>query len=98
MLHHVREIGAWAVAGPALDDLPGVGDVDVVLGVGIGEHPAFVDHIVPPCRSPPLHRVPLGLMVGGKFHKAEIGEVMTVHIHETDLHTASIASRMPCMM
>ena len=98
MLHHVREIGAWAVAGPALDDLPGVGDVDVVLGVGIGEHPAFVDHIVPPCWSPPLHRVPLGLMVGGKFHKAEIGEVMTVHIHETDLHTASIASRMPCMM
>ena len=32
MLHRVREIRAGAIASAALDDLPGVGDVDVVLG------------------------------------------------------------------
>ena len=84
MLHLVRQIWPWTVAGAAPDDLVGVGDIEVILGVGVGEHPAFVDHIVPSLRPPQLHGVPPPFVVGGQLHQAQIGPVVAVYIGAAD--------------
>ena len=89
MFHHIREVRPWAVAGAAPDDLVGVGDVDVVFGIGVGEHPAFVNEVIPALRPPQLHGVTPRFMVGGQFHQAEIGPVVAVHIYAANFHHTS---------
>ena len=45
MFDFVRQVGAGAVACAAFDYLSGVSDRDAVLGIGVGEHPAFIHHV-----------------------------------------------------
>ena len=85
VLLHVRQVRPWAVAGAAPDDVVGVGDVDVVLGIGVGESPAFVDEIVPALRPPHLHGSAPSLVVSGQLHQAEVGPVVPVHVSAPDL-------------
>ena len=80
MLHRVREVGAEAVACAAADHLASVGDGDRVLGVGIGEHPALVNPVIPALRPPPLHMIAPRLVVGGQLHQAQVGTVMGINI------------------
>ena len=89
MFHHIREVRPWAVAGAAPDDLVGVGDVDVVFGIGVGEHPAFVNEVIPALRPPHLHSIAPPLVVGGELHQAEVGPVVTVNVNAADFHIIS---------
>ena len=88
MLHRVREVGAEAVAGAAADHLSGVGDGDRVLGVGVGEHPAFINPVILALRPPPLHMIAPRLVVGGQLHQAQVRPVVRIHITYTDFHVS----------
>ena len=64
----------------ALDNGSGVGDGDLVFGIGVREHPAFVDHIKVKQRVPPHHLMALRLVVGRQLHQAEVGKIVGIHI------------------
>ena len=86
MFHHIREVRPWAVAGAAPYDLIGVGDVDAVLGVDVGKHPALINKVIPALRPPQLHGVTPRFMVGGQF---QMGPVVAVHIYAANFHHTS---------
>ena len=95
MLYLIGEVRPWAVAGAAPDDLVGVGDIDIVLGVSIREHPAFINKVIPALRPPHLHRITPRFMVGGQLHQAEIGPVVAVYIRAADFHDTSPSTDNP---
>ena len=53
--------------------------------IGDGEHPAFVDEIVPALRPPHLHGIAPPFVVGGQFHQAKVGPVVPIHVSASDL-------------
>ena len=77
---------AVAVARAAADYLASVGDSDGVLGVGISEHPAFVNKIILALRPPPLHMIAPRLVVGGKLHQTEVRPSVTIYVNKCYFH------------
>ena len=90
MLNLIRKVfPARPVAGAALDDLVRIGHGDVVPGIGIREHPAFIDQVVMPLGAPPLHPVAPPGMVFREFHQTEIWKVVRIHIDQSNLQSAT---------
>ena len=94
MLNLIEEVvTARALARTALDDLVCIVHHDGILGVGVREHPALVNQVIAAFGAPPLHPVTPPRVVLGELHQAEVGKVVGVHIHQSDLQTDTSSMR-----
>ena len=81
------------IARTALNDLVRIVHHDGVLGVGVREYTALVNQVIAAFGAPPLHPVAPPCMILGELHQAEVGKVVRVHIHQSDLQTATSSMR-----
>lgn len=91
MLHGIRQVRPWPVAGAAADQPVGIGDGDCVLGVGVREHPALINQVIASLWPPPLHGSALGFVVSGQLHQAQVRPPVAVHVYKANLQNPTFS-------
>ena len=92
MLHGIRQLIIKPIPCAALYDMVGIYSPGIIFGISVREHTAHINKVIVLFIIIPFHRIAPCLMVSRQLHKAQIGEVVAVHINQSDFDNITLPS------